>query len=71
MIYVGECFALFSSWSFIVLGLTFTFLIHFEFIFVYGVRKCSSLIVLQCHVTLRSLSYFEFIFVYGLTPLCT
>ena len=29
-----------SSRSFIVSGLTFRSLIHFEFIFVYGVRKC-------------------------------
>ena len=27
--------------SFIVSGLTFRSLMHFEFIFVYGVRKCS------------------------------
>ena len=33
---------LFSSRSFIVSGLTFRSLIHFEFIFVYGVRKCSA-----------------------------
>ena len=32
----------FSSRSFILSGLTFRSLIHFEFIFVYGVRKCSS-----------------------------
>ena len=31
---------MFSSKSFIVSGLTFRFLAHFEFIFVYGVRKC-------------------------------
>ena len=30
-----------------VSGLTFISLIHFEFIFVYGVRKCSSFILLQ------------------------
>ena len=36
-----------SSRSFIVSGLTFRSLIHFEFIFVYGVRKCSSFILLQ------------------------
>ena len=47
VIYVGECSALFSSRSFIVSGLTFRFLIHFEFIFVYSVRKCSSFILLQ------------------------
>ena len=32
---------------FIVSGLTFRSLIHFEFIFVYGVTKCSSFILLQ------------------------
>ena len=39
VMYVGECFAMFSSRSFIVSGLTFRSLIHFEFIFVCGVRK--------------------------------
>ena len=38
---------MFSSRSFIVSGLTFRSLTHFEFIFVYGVRKCSSFILLQ------------------------
>ena len=42
---------MFSSRSFIhsfyTLGLTFRSLIHFEFIFVYGVRKCSSFTLLQ------------------------
>ena len=33
---------MFSSRNFIVSGLTFRSLIHFEFIFVYGVRKCSA-----------------------------
>ena len=33
---------MFSSRSFIVSGLTFRSLIHFEFTFVYGVRKCSA-----------------------------
>ena len=37
---------MFSSRSFIVSGLTFRSLIHFEFICVYGVRKCSSFILL-------------------------
>jgi len=41
---------LFSSKSFMVCGLTFRPLIHFEFIFVYGVRKlkqglCINLVV--------------------------
>ena len=38
---------MFSSRSFIVSGLTLRSLIHFEFILVYGVRKCSSFILLQ------------------------
>ena len=38
---------MFFSKNFIVSGLTFRSLIHFEFISVYGVRKCSSFILLQ------------------------
>ena len=41
---------MFSSKSFIVLGLSFSPLIHFEFIFVYGVRKCSNFILLHVAV---------------------
>ena len=37
---------MFSSKIFIVSGLTFRSLIHVECIFVYGVRKCSSFILL-------------------------
>ena len=32
---------MFSSRGFLVSGLAFKTLIHFEFIFVYGIRKCS------------------------------
>ena len=38
---------MFSSGSFIVSYLTFRSLIHFEFIFVYGVRECSNFILLH------------------------
>ena len=38
---------MFSSKSFIVSSLTFRSLIHFEFIFVYGVRECSNFILLM------------------------
>ena len=38
---------MFSSRTFTVSGLTFRSLIHFEFNFVYGVRKCSSFILLH------------------------
>ena len=59
---------MFSSSSFIVSGLTFRSLIHFEFIFVYGVRKCSSFILLQAvdqfsqHNLLKRLSFLHCIF---------
>ena len=41
---------MFSSKRFIVSGLTFRSLIHFEFIFVYGVRKCSHSFTYTCPV---------------------
>ena len=41
---------MFSHKSFIVSGLKFTSLIHFEFIFVFGVRKCSKFILLHVAV---------------------
>uniref|UniRef100_A0A4W2G358 Uncharacterized protein n=1 Tax=Bos indicus x Bos taurus TaxID=30522 RepID=A0A4W2G358_BOBOX len=53
--------------SFIVSGLRFRSLIHFEFIFVYGVRKCSSFILLQVvdqfyqHHLLKRLSLIHFL----------
>ena len=68
MVYAGECFAMFSSRSFIVSRLTFRSLIHFEFIFVHGVKKCSSFILLQVvdqfsqHHLLKRLSFFHCIF---------
>ena len=40
----------FSFKSFIVSGFTYRSLIHFEFILVYGVRKCSNLILLYVAV---------------------
>ena len=45
MIYVRECFACFPLG--VLKFLVFRSLIHFEFIFVCGVRKCSSFILLQ------------------------
>ena len=41
---------MFFSRSFIVSGLTFRSLMHYEFIFVYGVRKCSNFTLLQVGV---------------------
>ena len=59
---------MFSSRSFIVSGLIFRSFIPFEFIFVYGVRKCSSFILLQMddqfsqHNVLKRLSFLHCIF---------
>ena len=41
---------MFSSKSFIVSGLMFMSLIHFEFIFVYGILKCSNFHLLHVAV---------------------
>ena len=59
---------MFSSKSFIVSGLTFRSLIHFEFISLYGVRQCSSFILLYVfvqfsqHHLLKRLSFLYCIF---------
>ena len=59
---------MFSSRSFMVSDLMFRYLIHFEFIFVYGVRKCSSFIFLQVvdqlsqHDLLKRFSFLHRIF---------
>ena len=54
---------MFSSRSFIVSGLTFRSLIHFEFIFVYDVRECCNFILFVAMVngivSLISLSIFS------------
>ena len=65
MIYVGECFAyvlLLEFYGF----LSYIYIFNpFEFIFVYGVRKCSSFILLQVvdqfsqHHLLKRLSFFH------------
>ena len=63
---------MFSSKSFIISGLTFRSLIHFEFIFVYCVKECSNFIILHeavqfsQHHLLKRLSFLHCIF---LTPL--
>ena len=48
-IYVKECSA-YVFLCFIVSSLTFRSLIHFEFIFVYGVKECSNFILLHAVV---------------------
>ena len=58
---------IFSSRSLIVSCLTFKFLRHFDFIFVHGVRMCSSFIDLHAAVQLFSLyvvSFFSFLFLW-------
>uniref|UniRef100_A0AC11DAH9 Uncharacterized protein n=1 Tax=Ovis aries TaxID=9940 RepID=A0AC11DAH9_SHEEP len=66
---------MFSSRSFIVSGLTFRSLIHFDFIFVYVVRKCSSFILLQVvdqfsqHHLLKRLSLIHCIFLLPLSKI--
>ena len=63
---------MFSTRSYMVLCLIFKSLSHFEFIFVYGVRECSTLIDLRGavqlsqHHLLKRLSFFHCIF---LSPL--
>ena len=47
VVYVIECSVYVFSKMSIVSGLTFRSLVHFEFIFVYGVRKCSNFILLH------------------------
>ena len=59
---------MFSSKSFIVAGLIFRSLIHFEFIFVYGARECWNFILLHVpvqfsqHHLLKRLSFLHCIF---------
>ena len=48
--------ATFSSKSFIVYDLAFRSLIHFEFIFVYSFRRCSSFILLHAAFQFSQLS---------------
>ena len=44
----GSVLPMFSSRNFMGFGLKFRSLIHFEFIFVYGVRKCYNFILNTC-----------------------
>jgi len=59
---------MFSSKSFIVSGLISRFLIHFEVLFVYGVRECSHFILFHVavqfsqHHLLSQLSFLQCIF---------
>ena len=66
--FISECILpFFSSKSFILSGLTFRSIIHFEFIFPYSVRECSNFILLHVavqfsqHHLLKRLSSLNFI----------
>ena len=48
-----------SSMSFIVSGLTFRSLMYFQFIFVYGVRKCSNFILLHVAIQFSPAPFIE------------
>ena len=54
--FVKDC-TMFSSKSCIVSGLTFNSLIHFEFIFAYGVSKCYNFILLHKLSSFPSTTY--------------
>ena len=64
---------MFSFRSFIVSGLVFRSLIHFEFIFVYGIRECSNFILLHVavqfsqHHLLKRLSFLHCIALFPLS----
>ena len=66
---------MFSSKSFIVSGLTFRSLIHFEIIFGYGIRRCSNFILLHVavqfsqHHLLKRLSLAHYIFLPSLSKI--
>ena len=50
VIYVKECPVYIYLLSFVASGLKFRYLIHFGFMFVYGVRECSNFILLHVAV---------------------
>ena len=66
---------MFSSRAFAVSGLMFKFLIHFELIFVHGVRKVSSFILLHVaaqyspHRLLKRLPFLHCIFLVPLSKI--
>ena len=72
-IYVRECSAYVCLQEFYILGHTFRSLIHFEFIFVYGVKKWSSFIFLTCSCLVFPAPFVEktvFLILCSLASLC-
>ena len=69
---LSQCSACFSSKSFIVSGPTYRSLIHFEFIFVYGVRACPNFLLLHIGVQFSQhhlLKRLSFLYCINLSPL--
>ena len=62
LIYSSSVLPMVSSKSFIVSSLTFKSLIHFEFIFVYGVRKFSNFIIFHVGVQFSQNHLFNHLF---------
>ena len=67
--FMSECSTYVFCKSFIISGLTFRFLIHFEFIFENGVRKCSNFILLYVAVQFCQHSWLSFLHCIFLPPL--
>ena len=73
-IYDKEC-SIFSSRSFRASSLTLMFLIHFEFLFVFGVMECSDFFLLHIaaqfsqHHLLKSLTFLHSILLYSLSKI--
>ena len=75
VIYVKEVLPMFSSKIFIFSGLIYRSLIHFEFIFMYGVRKCFNFFLLHVEVQfsqnnlLKRLSFLHYVFLHLLSKI--
>ena len=61
---------MFSSKSFIVSSLTFKFLIHFEFSFVYGIHKCSNFILLHVAVQFSQRHSLKRLYLFSIVYYC-
>ena len=60
---------MFSSRGLTVPGLTFSYLIHFEFIFIHAIRKCFNLNLLYVAVKFTTLWRLSFLYCVFLSPL--
>ena len=64
LIYVSECLHIFYCKSFTVSDLAFRSLIHFEFVFMCGIRECSNFILFYVsqHDSLKRLFFLRCVF---------